>query len=57
MLNTYTFTAGNKNRTESWYSGIVFHADGTFENTENQLVYIIGNLLMIELNFLIKKVS
>lgn len=34
MLNTYTFTAGNKEKTERWYPGIVFHVDGTFENTE-----------------------
>ena len=37
ILNSYTFTAGNKSKTENWYPGIIFHADGTFENTEKSV--------------------
>lgn len=37
ILNSYTFTAGNKVKTQEWYTGIIFNLDGTFENTEKSV--------------------
>ena len=34
ILDTYTFTAGSRNKVQKWFSNIIFHIDGTLENTE-----------------------